>query len=44
MGLKVSSGSSWVMLCFGYCYNVLAITSKLSDSKLWVKETFRGII
>ena len=25
-GLKVSSGSSWVMLCFGYCYSVLAIS------------------
>ena len=24
-GLKVSSGSSRVMLCFGYCYSVLAI-------------------
>ena len=26
MGLKVSSGSSLVMLCFGYCYSVLAIS------------------
>ena len=26
MGLKVSSGSSRVMLCFGYCYSVLAIS------------------
>ena len=26
MGLKVISGSSWVMLCFGYCYSVLAIS------------------
>ena len=25
MGLKVSSGSSLVVLCFGYCYNVFAI-------------------
>ena len=25
-GLKVSSGSSLVMLCFGYCYSVLAIS------------------
>ena len=25
-GLKVSSGSSQVMLCFGYCYSVLAIS------------------
>ena len=24
--LKVSSGSSQVMLCFGYCYSVLAIS------------------
>ena len=24
-GLKVSWGSSRVMLCFGYCYNVLGI-------------------
>ena len=24
-GLKVSSSSSRVMLCFGYCYSVLAI-------------------
>ena len=26
MGLKVSLGSSIVMLCFGYCYSVLAIS------------------
>ena len=26
MGLKVSSGSSRVMLCFGYYYSVLAIS------------------
>ena len=26
MDLKVGSGSSWVMLCFGYCYSVLAIS------------------
>ena len=26
MGLKVSSGSSLVMLCFEYCYSVLAIS------------------
>ena len=25
MGLKVSSGSSLIMLCFGYCYSVLVI-------------------
>ena len=25
-GLNVSSGSSLVMLCFGYCYSVLAIS------------------
>ena len=25
-GLKVSPGSSLVMLCFGYCYSVLAIS------------------
>ena len=25
-GLKVSSGSSLVILCFGYCYSVLAIS------------------
>ena len=25
-GLKVSSGSSLVMLCFGYCYSVLTIS------------------
>ena len=25
-GLKVSLGSSQVMLCFGYCYSVLAIS------------------
>ena len=25
-GLKASSGSSLVMLCFGYCYSVLDIT------------------
>ena len=25
-GLKVSLGSSLVMLCFGYCYSVLAIS------------------
>ena len=25
-GLKVSSGSSRVMLCFGYCYSVLVIS------------------
>ena len=26
MGLKVSSGSSLVMLCLGYCYSVLTIS------------------
>ena len=26
MGLKVSLGSSRVILCFGYCYNVFAIS------------------
>ena len=25
-GLKVISGSSLIMLCFGYCYSVLAIS------------------
>ena len=25
-GLKVSSGNSLVMLCFGYCYSGLAIS------------------
>ena len=26
MGLNVSSGSSRVILCFGYCYSVLTIS------------------
>ena len=25
-GLNVSLGSLWVMLCFGYCYSILAIS------------------
>ena len=38
--------SSLILLCFGYGYSVLAISlvysSKLSDSKFWVKSTSRG--